>query len=93
MSGIFVELYLDEDVDVLVADLLRRHGFPATTALEEAQLHRADHEQMAYAVTQQKTLVTHNRADFETLALSYFAEGRVHFGDRHCGKAGASRDR
>lgn len=80
MSRIFVELYLDEDVDVLVAELLRRHGFSATTALEKAQLHRDDYDQMSYAVEQQKTLVTHNRADFESLALSYFAEGKAHFG-------------
>ncbi|MEK6301974.1 MAG: DUF5615 family PIN-like protein [Acidobacteriota bacterium] len=80
MSSIFVELYLDEDVDVLVADLLRGHGFSATTALEEAQLHMDDIQQMAYAIAKQRALVTHNRADFETLALSYFAEGKAHFG-------------
>lgn len=32
MSSLSVELYLDEDVDVLVADLLRAHGFSATSA-------------------------------------------------------------
>jgi predicted nuclease of predicted toxin-antitoxin system len=76
MIGLFVELYLDEDVDPLVAKLLRTHGFSATTALEAGQLHKDDREQLAYAVNQRKTLLTHNRADFEALALSYFAEGR-----------------
>jgi len=31
MSRLFIELYLDEDVDVLVADLLRSPGFKVTT--------------------------------------------------------------
>jgi len=80
MSSLFVELYLDEDVDVLVSDLLRAHGFVATTALEAGQLHKDDREQLAYAVTQRKALLTHNRADFEALAISYFADGETHFG-------------
>lgn len=33
MSQIFIELYLDEDVNVLVADLIRSKGFLATDAL------------------------------------------------------------
>ena len=80
MIDFFVELYLDEDVDPLVAKLLRTHDFAATTALEAGQLHKDDREQLAYAVSQRKTLLTHNRADFEALALSYFAVGEVHFG-------------
>ena len=35
---------------------------------------------MAYAVRQQKTLLTHNRADFEALAQRYFAAGQTHYG-------------
>lgn len=40
MSTLFIELYLDEDVDVLVANLLRAHGFGAITAVEAGQLGR-----------------------------------------------------
>jgi hypothetical protein len=29
MSGLFIRLYLDEDVNVLVADLLNARGFDA----------------------------------------------------------------
>ena len=29
--SLFVELYLDEDVDVLIADLLKAYGFSALT--------------------------------------------------------------
>ena len=34
MSQIFIRIYLDEDVDVLVASLLRSRGFEAMTAQE-----------------------------------------------------------
>ena len=35
----------------------------------------SDANQLAYAVSQRKTLLTHNRADFEALAQTYFATG------------------
>jgi predicted nuclease of predicted toxin-antitoxin system len=57
------ELYLDEDVDVLVADLLRARGFVATTTRDAGKLQASDTEQMACAVSRQETLLTHNRAD------------------------------
>jgi predicted nuclease of predicted toxin-antitoxin system len=80
MSSLFIELYLDEDVDVLVASLLLAHGFSALTAIQAGQLHRTDREQLEYAISQRKVLLTHNRADFEILALSYFARGEPHYG-------------
>jgi hypothetical protein len=80
VNRLFIELYLDEDVHVRVAALLRRHAFAATTAREEGQLQKSDPEQLAYAVSQYKTLLTHNRADFEVLARSYYAAGLTHYG-------------
>ena len=80
MNHLFIELYLDEDVDVLIADLLRARGFKATTTQEAGQLGNDDDKQLAYAVTQQQTLVTHNRNDFERVAEEYFAAGKEHYG-------------
>ncbi len=80
MSSLFVELYLDEDVDVFVATLLRSHGFSVLTALEAGQLHKSDLEQLEYSTSQRRVLLTHNRADFEALAVSYFANGKTHHG-------------
>jgi predicted nuclease of predicted toxin-antitoxin system len=68
LNRLFVELYLDEDVDVLLAELLRNHGFLATTARSAEQLHITDAEQLEYAVSQGMALLTHNRDDFEALA-------------------------
>ncbi len=80
MTNLFIELYLDEDVSVLVAELVRARGFTAQTAREVGQLHASDANQLAYAVSQHKTLLTHNRADFEALAQTYFATGQTHSG-------------
>ena len=80
MNRLFVELYLDEDVDVLVADLVRARGFKATTTQEAGQIQSSDAEQLAYAVKQQASVLTHNRVHFEAQAREYFAAGRTHYG-------------
>ena len=49
MSQLFIELYLDEDVDVLIADLVRARGFAATTTQEAGNTGKGDEEQLAYA--------------------------------------------
>jgi hypothetical protein len=80
MSQLFMQLYLDEDVDVLIGDLVRARGFTVTTTQEAAHIGSGDEEQLAYAVNAQSTFLTHNRADFEGLAAEYFATGREHYG-------------
>jgi hypothetical protein len=80
VTRLFIELYLDEDVNVLVAELLRARGFVATTAREAGQLQQDDAAQLRYAASQQKALLTHNRADFEVLAQAYYAAGQTHYG-------------
>lgn len=80
MTNIFIHVYLDEDVDVLVASLLRSRGFEATTAQEARQLGKTDAEQLKYAVSQRAAILTHNRVDFERLAQEYFEQGRSHYG-------------
>jgi hypothetical protein len=80
LSKLFIELYLDEDVDVLIADLVRARGFRATTTVEAGNLHQDDDKQLEFAVSAQLTLLTHNRADFETRALEHIASGKTHYG-------------
>ncbi|MCP4418420.1 MAG: hypothetical protein GY805_17515 [Chloroflexi bacterium] len=80
MNQLFIELYLDEDVHVLIADLLQGRGFVATTARDEGRLEKSDEEQLAYAVSQRKTLLSHNRHDFEALAHEYASAGKTHYG-------------
>jgi hypothetical protein len=80
MSHLFIELYRDEDVDVLIAQLIRARGFVVVTTQEAGQLRNSDTAQLAYAVSQQNTLLTHNRVDFEALAQTSFAAGQPHDG-------------
>ena len=80
MSQLFIELYLDEDVHVLIAELVRRYGFEVTTARDEGLLGHKDEEQLAYAISQGKTMLTHNRVDFEALAVDYFEAEKTHCG-------------
>jgi predicted nuclease of predicted toxin-antitoxin system len=80
MSKLFIELYLDEDVDILVAELLKKRGYSVLTAREAGTLGQEDREQLAFAVQEQRALLTHNRVDFERLALEYFECAQEHFG-------------
>ena len=80
MNHLFIEFYLDEDVSVLVAELIRARGFALITTHEAGQGGRNDEEQLNYAISRQATLVTHNRADFEFLARQYFQSGLKHYG-------------
>lgn len=80
MNRLFAEVYLDEDVHVLIAELVRSYGFAATTARQEHKLGLVDEVQLAYAVQTEKVILTHNRIDFERLAESYFHAGKDHFG-------------
>ncbi|HEY1390502.1 MAG TPA: DUF5615 family PIN-like protein [Ktedonobacterales bacterium] len=77
---LFIELYIDEDVDVLVADLLRARGFDALTTRDVRRLHATDEEQLAFAASEQRALLTHNRADFEALHQAYMDSGLHHTG-------------
>jgi predicted nuclease of predicted toxin-antitoxin system len=79
-DDIFIQLYLDEDVDVLVATLLQARGFSAITTRDAEQLGKEDSEQLAYASEQGKALLTHNRADFEELAKTYYETEKPHQG-------------
>lgn len=80
MSGLFAWLYLDEDVDILIATLLRARGFDVHTVHELGQEGRTDEEQLTFAVSERRVLVTHNRRDFERLAAQYVDTGRPHAG-------------
>lgn len=77
---LFAELYLDEDVSMLVATLLHVRGFNVTTARDEGMLRHDDPEQLAHAASRGRCLFTHNRVHYERLHRDYLAAGRKHFG-------------
>ncbi len=77
---LFIELYLDEDVSVLLAKILQARGFNAITALDSEMLAKDDPEQLAFAVSQGRCILTHNRKHFEELHSQYMESKLTHSG-------------
>ena len=73
-------LYLDEDVSVVVAAILRARGFDAVTTRDVGQLGRSDSEQLASVAEAGRVLLPHNRVDFESLHREWLEAGRLHTG-------------
>ncbi len=80
MNKLFIEIYLDENVHVLIAKILRSQGFKAVTTQEVERKGASDPEQINYASEQGYAILTHNRTDFEELAKDYFDAGKNHCG-------------
>ena len=80
MSRLFIEIYLDENVHVLIARIIQSHGFKAVTTQEVGRKGTSDPEQLQWATEQGYAILTHNRTDFEELAAEYFASGKIHCG-------------
>ena len=80
VDSLFIQLYLDEDVSVLLADLLGRHGFDVLCARDANNRGKSDTFQLEYATAHQRTLLTHNRQDFQTLHRKALLEQSVHHG-------------
>lgn len=77
---VFAALYTDEDMSALVATLLRSRGLNVTTVPEQAAIGKTDREQLEFATSLSRCILTHNRVDFERLHLQYLEEGRQHSG-------------
>ena len=77
MNHLFIDLYLDEDVNVLVAKLVRARGFQVTTTQAAGQSGTTDANQLAFATSQGHAILTHNRVHFEALAQRYFEERKL----------------
>ena len=77
---LFASLYLDEDVSILVADILRARGFDVITARDEKMLGRNDSEQLEKAISLHRCLFTHNRIHYEKLHHQAVSGEKKHFG-------------
>src|SRR5256885_16595131 len=80
LADIRARLYLDQDVPVQLAGMLRSLGIDALTTLEAGMLGTEDPDQLAFAVSQKRVLVTHNREDFETIHTEWLQNGTPHYG-------------
>ena len=77
---LIARLYFDEDADARLAEALRRCGYDVETTVEAGLLEASDEEQLAYAVSQQRALVTHNIKDFPGEHARWGEAGGKHLG-------------
>jgi hypothetical protein len=77
---LFADVYLDEDVSVLIARLLQARGFDVITARDEGMLSQDDPDQLTHAVSLGQGIVTHNRVHSERLHGENLATGQKHYG-------------
>ncbi|MGR3175044.1 MAG: DUF5615 family PIN-like protein [Candidatus Scalindua sp.] len=73
-------LYLDEDVRLLLAEVLRQRGYDTIHAVEVKRHGKSDSEQLAYAVKNHRVILTHNVRDYILLAKEYSHQGLKHNG-------------
>jgi Domain of unknown function (DUF5615) len=80
VNELFISVYLDEDVNVLVAELVRLQNFRVLTITEADRKGKSDTEQLEFATENGYMILTRNRVDYEELAQEYFASNQTHGG-------------
>jgi len=73
-------LHFDEDADLRLARALRRRGYDVSTTPEAGLRSHSDEEQLAYAASQGRVLVTHNIAHFPGIYDEWWTRGEEHAG-------------
>lgn len=74
-----LRIYTDENVDVRVAEGLRRRGVEAKSAYEEGNLGLGDEAQFAHAASLQAVIFTHDH-HFVEIAIEKSQRGDEHYG-------------
>lgn len=75
-----VQLYLDEDVDPLLAQVLRNRGVNCLSTQEAQNRGKSDKDQLSFAVNQGRAFLTFNVRDFVQISQNYAIEGKKHSG-------------
>ncbi len=84
---------LDEDISYRVAEGLRQHGVDAISVHEASRANRSlsDEDQLVFAASAGRVLVTYNRADFQVLDAKWRMQGRTHAGILWCAERSIPR--
>ncbi len=75
-----MKYYLDEDISPKVADVLRKKQIDAVSTHEMNMAQASDREQLEYAASEGRAMVTRNRDDFIRITVQFFNELRPHCG-------------
>lgn len=76
-----IRLYLDEDAQrTSLVRALRARQIDVLTANEAGKVGLSDADQLAFAVSQSRTIFTFNRGDFVKLHTEYLQQNRAHPG-------------
>lgn len=75
-----IKLYLDEHIDIRLAEALRRLNFDAVTTQEANLLSVSDEKQIEFAISQNRAIITNNFNHYTALHEQYIAEGKEHWG-------------
>ncbi len=75
-----MKFYLDEDISPKISDILKGYHVDAKSSHEVGKNQSSDIEQLEYAASQGRCIVTRNRNDFIKLTVQFFNENRPHHG-------------
>lgn len=75
-----MKLYLDEHIKPLLADMLRVRGIDCLSTGEAGNLSQSDAEQLAFAASQRRAILTFDIPDYLRLASAWAQAGRTHSG-------------
>lgn len=71
MNSLYIHVYTDEDMYGTIARALRDRGYDAISTPEARNLGQSDAEQLRYAISQQRAILTFNVRDFVQLHTEY----------------------
>jgi predicted nuclease of predicted toxin-antitoxin system len=80
IEGLSLLIYLDHNVDPLLAKDARRAGYDAVAAVEVGNAALADADQLRWATDRGRCIFTHDYDDYPRLAIDWFHAGRDHRG-------------
>ncbi len=75
-----MKLYLDEHLPPILAQILQERGTDCLTTQDAGNLGKSDQDQLSYAASHGRVLVTFDRGDFLALAKLWSASGQIHAG-------------
>ena len=75
-----IKLYLDEDVDPLLTQVLIERGIDCLSTRDANNQGRSDYEQLEFAASQGRVILTFNIKDFLRLSHEYVVSGKHHSG-------------